>query len=319
MNILIIGNGGREHAIGWKIKKDDPDATLYFSNGNGGTAEIGENIELKTVEELVDFAVGAEIDLTIVGSEALLVEGIVDAFNEREIRIIGPDKRSAQLEGSKEFAKGFMSKYGVKTAKYKAFNNYTDANDYAQKQKYPLVIKADGLAAGKGVFICNDNFEAEKVLDEVLNKQILGSAGNHVVIEEYLDGFEASILSIYNGNEIIPFISAKDHKKIGEGDTGLNTGGMGVVAPNPFFKKQHWDAFNEDILQPTLQGLKAENMNFSGIIFFGLMVTKEGVYLLEYNMRMGDPETQALLPLLENNLVDIFNNAIDNIDRKSVV
>lgn len=312
MNVLIIGNGGREHAIGWKIKKDNPDAKLYFSFGNGGTAKIGKNINFGTIEELADFSEKKQMDLTIVGSEALLVDGIVNVFQEKGLRILGPDKKSAQLEGSKEFAKKFMSKYGVKTAKYKTFNNYTDANNYAQNQKYPLVIKADGLAAGKGVFICKDEFEAEKALDEILNKQIFGSAGNHVVIEEYLVGFEASILSIYNGNEIIPFISAKDHKKIGNGELGLNTGGMGVVSPNPFFKDKHWEAFNKDILQPTLEGLKAENMNFSGIIFFGLMITQDGVYLLEYNMRMGDPETQAILPLLENNILDVFNDAIDN-------
>lgn len=312
MNVLIIGNGGREHAIGWKIKKDNPDAKLYFSTGNGGTAKIGKNINFGTIEELADFSEKKQMDLTIVGSEALLVDGIVNVFQEKGLRILGPDKKSAQLEGSKEFAKKFMSKYGVKTAKYKTFNNYTDANNYAQNQKYPLVIKADGLAAGKGVFICKNEFEAEKVLDEILNKQIFGSAGNHVVIEEYLVGFEASILSIYNGNEIIPFISAKDHKKIGNGELGLNTGGMGVVSPNPFFKDKHWEAFNKDILQPTLEGLKAENMNFSGIIFFGLMITQDGVYLLEYNMRMGDPETQAILPLLENNILDVFNDAIDN-------
>ncbi|MDR2122487.1 MAG: phosphoribosylamine--glycine ligase [Flavobacteriaceae bacterium] len=310
MKILIIGNGGREHAIGWKIKKDDPKTELFFSHGNGGTAQIGTNVAFDTIEELVHFAEKEEIDLTVVGSEALLVEGIVDAFHDKNLKIIGPDKKAAQLEGSKEFAKDFMLKHGVKTAKYKAFNNFTEANEYAKKQTYPLVIKADGLAAGKGVIICSDEFEAEKALDEILNKKIFGSAGNHVVIEEYLEGFEASILSIFNGNEIIPFISAKDHKKIGEGETGLNTGGMGVIAPNPYFTKEHFKTFEKDILLPTLNGLKTENLLFSGIIFFGLMITKNGVYSLEYNMRMGDPETQAVLPLLENNLLEVFFDAL---------
>ena len=310
MKVLIIGNGGREHAIGWKIKKDDPQVELFFSHGNGGTEQIGINIALNTIEELVHFAETKEMDLTIVGSEALLVEGIVDAFHQKDLKIIGPDKKAALLEGSKEFAKDFMLKYGVKTAKYKVFNNYTQAREYVKDHKYPLVVKADGLAAGKGVVICDDEFEAEKALDDILNKKIFGKAGNHVVVEEFLEGFEASVLSVFNGNEIIPFIAAKDHKKIGEGETGLNTGGMGVIAPNPYFTEEHFKAFEKDILLPTLQGLKTENLTFSGIIFFGLMITKDGVYLLEYNMRMGDPETQAVLPLLENNLLDVFSSAI---------
>ncbi len=318
MKILIIGNGGREHAIGWKIKQDNPETELFFNQGNGGTEKIGENLSLTTVEELVDFADHHEIDLTFVGPEDWLMKGIVDAFQERGLTIFGPDKKAALLEGSKQFAKDFMLKYGVKTAKYKTFNNYTEANEYAKKQKYPLVIKADGLAAGKGVVICEDEFEAEKALNEMLNKKIFGEAGNHVVIEEFLEGFEASVLSVFNGNEIVPFISAKDHKKIGEGDTGLNTGGMGVLAPNPFFTEEHFKAFEKDILKPTLNGLLSENLTFAGIIFFGLLITQDGVYLLEYNMRMGDPETQAVLPLLENNFVDVLDRALkgETIDLK---
>ncbi|MDR1877805.1 MAG: phosphoribosylamine--glycine ligase [Flavobacteriaceae bacterium] len=310
MKILIIGNGGREHAIGWKIKQDNPEAELFFSRGNGGTEQIGINLSLDTVEELADFAEEEEIDMTFVGPEDWLMKGVVDTFQERNLTIFGPGKEAALLEGSKEFAKDFMLKYGVKTAKYKTFNNYTEANEYAKEQKYPLVIKADGLAAGKGVVICYDKFEAEKALDEMLNQKVFGAAGNHVVIEEFLEGFETSILSIFNGNEITPFISAKDHKKIGEGETGLNTGGMGVIAPNPYFTEEHFKAFEKDILAPTLKGLITENLSFAGIIFFGLMITKDGVYLLEYNMRMGDPETQAVLPLLKNNLTDVLFAAL---------
>ncbi|MDR3272698.1 MAG: phosphoribosylamine--glycine ligase [Flavobacteriaceae bacterium] len=310
MKILILGNGGREHAAGWKIKQDNPDAVLYFNKGNGGTAQIGTNLSLETVQETVNFAEKNQIDLTFVGPEDWLVKGIVDAFREKNLPIFGADQKSAQLEGSKEFAKDFMQKYGVKTAAYQTFNNFTEANEYARKQKFPLVVKADGLAAGKGVVICQDAFDAEKALDEMFNKKIFGEAGNHVVIEEFLDGFEASILSVFNGREITPFVSAKDHKKIGEGETGLNTGGMGVAAPNPLFTQTHFQAFEKDILQPTLNGLLSENMIFAGIIFFGLMITKDDVYLLEYNMRMGDPETQAVLPLMENNFLDIITQAI---------
>jgi len=310
MKILILGNGGREHATGWKIKQDNPDASLFFNKGNGGTAQIGTNVSLDTIQEMVNFAEKNQIDLTFVGPEDWLVKGIVDAFREKNLPIFGADKKSAHLEGSKEFAKNFMQKYGVKTAKYRTFNNFTEANDYAQKQKYPLVVKADGLAAGKGVVICQDAFDAEKALDEMFNKQIFGEAGSHVVIEEFLEGFEASILSVFNGKEIMPFISAKDHKKIGEGETGLNTGGMGVAAPNPLFTQAHFEAFEKDVLQPTLNGLLAENMIFAGIIFFGLMITQDGVYLLEYNMRMGDPETQAVLPLMESNFLEVITQAI---------
>ncbi|WP_128332098.1 phosphoribosylamine--glycine ligase [Apibacter sp. HY039] len=310
MKVLIIGNGGREHAIGWKIRQDNPEVELYFNNGNGGTAQIGTNLSLKTVEDLADFAEKEQIDLTFVGPEDWLMKGVVDTFQERKLSVFGPNKKAALLEGSKEFAKNFMLKYGVKTAKYKTFNNYTEANEYAKNQTYPLVVKADGLAAGKGVVICYDKFEAEKALDEMLNNKIFGEAGNHVVIEEFLEGFETSILSVFNGKDIYPFISAKDHKKIGEGETGLNTGGMGVVAPNPYFTEELEEAFRKDILEPTLKGLLAENLTFAGIIFFGLMITNTGVYLLEYNMRMGDPETQATLPLMQNNFLDVLHNAL---------
>lgn len=312
MKILIIGNGGREHAIGWKIKKDNPNAKLFFSKGNGGTSFLGENIEESNISELVLFAKENSIDFTIVGSENLLVEGIVDVFEEEGLRILGPNKKSAQLEGSKEFAKNFMKKHNIKTAEYEVFNNYTDALNYLQNKEFPMVIKADGLAAGKGVVICNDIVEATHALDEMFNKKIFGAAGNHVVIEEFLEGFEASILSFYNGKEIYPFIPVKDHKKIGNAETGLNTGGMGVIAPNPLIKQEHLELFNSEILLPTLKGIQEENLNFSGVIFFGLMITKKGVYLLEYNLRMGDPETQAILPLLESNFLEAIENCIFN-------
>lgn len=306
--ILIIGSGGREHAIGWKFKQDAErshyECELYFMPGNAGTAQIGTNVSVKSLTEMCDFAKENQIDLTFVGPEAELAEGIVDLFKSEGLEIFGPDKRAAQLESSKAFAKDFMAKYKVKTAKYKTFNGPMLAIEYLESQDFPIVVKASGLAAGKGVVICRDFEEAKKAVLDIMENKAFGEAGSQVVIEEYLEGFEASILSFFNGNEIVPFVSAKDHKKIGEGETGLNTGGMGVMAPNPLFTKSHFDEFSKEIMQTTLNGLIAEEMNFSGVIFFGLMISQKGVYLLEYNLRMGDPETQVCLPLLKNDLYE---------------
>lgn len=311
--ILIIGSGGREHAIGWKFQQDalknNYEIELYFAPGNAGTAQIGKNIQLTDLEEIRDFAAYKKIDLTFVGPEAELSQGIVDLFKKANLEVFGPDKHSAQLEASKAFAKDFMAKHGIKTAKYKTFKGPMLAIEYLKTQEFPIVVKASGLAAGKGVIICNNFEEAKKAVLGIMEDRTFGNAGQEVVIEEYLDGFEASILSFFNGKEIIPFISAKDHKKVGEGEKGLNTGGMGVLAPNPQFSKEHYIAFEQDILQPTLKGLLEENLLFSGIVFFGLMITSKGVYLLEYNLRMGDPETQAILPLLENDLLEIVRKS----------
>lgn len=306
--ILIIGSGGREHAIGWKFRQDaeqsNTETEMFFAPGNAGTAQIGTNISLHSVEEMRDFAKENKIDLTFVGPEAELAEGIVDLFKASGLEIFGPDKRAAQLEASKAFAKDFMDKYGVKTAKFKTFNGPMLAIEYLESQEFPIVVKASGLAAGKGVLICNNFEEAKKAVLDIMENKSFGEAGSQVVIEEYLQGFEASILSFFNGSQIVPFISAKDHKRIGEGETGLNTGGMGVMAPNPLFTKKHFELFSEEILQPTLNGLLSENLIFSGVIFFGLMISQKGVYLLEYNLRMGDPETQVCLPLLKNDLYE---------------
>lgn len=311
--ILVIGSGGREHAIGWKFsedfKKKYQELELFFIPGNAGTAQLGQNISLKSLEEIRDFAKEEKIDLTFVGPEDELSRGIVDLFKEAGLEIFGPDQKAAQLEASKAFAKDFMQKYGVKTATYKTFQGPMLAIEYLESQEFPIVVKASGLAAGKGVIICQNFEEAKKAVLEIMEDKTFGEAGSEVVIEEYLEGFEASILSFFNGKEIVPFVSAKDHKKIGEGETGLNTGGMGVLAPNPLFQPEHFDAFESGILQPTLKGLLEENLLFSGVIFFGLMITSKGVYLLEYNLRMGDPETQATLPLLENDLYEIVRKS----------
>jgi phosphoribosylamine--glycine ligase len=313
MKILVIGSGGREHAIAWKFAQNKKVEKIYVAPGNGGTEkmEICENIILKTTEEMIKFAKENNIGLTMVGSEEMLVDGIVDEFEKSGLTIFGPNKKSAILEGSKVFSKDFMKKYGVKTAKYEIFTNYDKAISYIETIEYPTVIKASGLAAGKGVIIAQNKVEAEEAIKDMMLDSKFSDAGSEIVIEEFLQGVEASILSITDGERIVPFISAKDHKKIGEGETGLNTGGMGVVAPNPYVTSEIMDSFVKDIMNPTLNGLKAENMKFNGVIFFGLMITEKGIYSLEYNMRLGDPETQAILPLMENDFLEVLEMCID--------
>lgn len=311
MKVLIIGNGGREHAIGIKLKKDNANVELFFAKGNGGTETIGINVNIATTADIVEFAKSNKIDLTIVGSEALLVDGIVDDFKKNGLKIFGPHQSAAMLEGDKAFAKQFMNKYDVRTAIYKAFVNSAEAINFAASQQFPIVIKATGLAAGKGVIIANDVSEATQTIHQILDKKIFGDAGNQVVIEEFLNGFEVSVLSIYNGKNIYPLVSAKDHKKIFDKDKGANTGGMGAIAPHPLYAKEIEQDFIDNILQPTLKGLQIEGLQFAGVIFFGLMIVNNKCYLLEYNLRMGDPETQTVLPLLESNFAEAILNTID--------
>ncbi|MFR4479391.1 MAG: phosphoribosylamine--glycine ligase [Fusobacterium sp.] len=312
MKILVVGSGGREHAICWKVSQNEKVEKVFCAPGNGGTAMLpkGENVNVKGIDELLEFALKEKIDLTIVGSEELLVDGIVDRFQEKGLKIFGPDKKAALLEGSKAYAKDFMKKYGVKTAAYEVFTEVDKAKEYIKTCEFPLVVKASGLAAGKGVLICQNLEEALKAVDEIMVDKVFSAAGEKIVVEEFLDGVEASILSVTDSKVILPFISAKDHKKIGEKETGLNTGGMGTIAPNPYVTKEVYDAFINGIMNPTLEGIKAEGMNFAGVIFFGLMITDKGVYLLEYNMRMGDPETQVVLPLLESDFIELLENGL---------
>lgn len=312
MKILVVGSGGREHAICWKVSQNEKVEKVFCAPGNGGTAMLpkGENVNIKGIDELLEFALKEKIDLTIVGSEELLVDGIVDRFQEKGLKIFGPDKKAALLEGSKAYAKDFMKKYGVKTAAYEVFTEVDKAKEYIKTCEFPLVVKASGLAAGKGVLICQNLEEALKAVDEIMVDKVFSAAGEKIVVEEFLDGVEASILSVTDSKVILPFISAKDHKKIGEKETGLNTGGMGTIAPNPYVTKEVYDAFINGIMNPTLEGIKAEGMNFAGVIFFGLMITDKGVYLLEYNMRMGDPETQVVLPLLESDFIELLENGL---------
>lgn len=313
MKILVVGNGGREHAIAWKAAQSEKVEKVYCAPGNGGTyvEDKCENVNLKTIDEMLKFAKENTIDLTIVGPEVYLVDGIVDTFKIAGLKIFGPSKLASQLEGSKAYAKEFMKKYGVKTAEYAVFEEIEPAISYVKNCTYPTVIKADGLAAGKGVVICNTYEEAKKTLEDFMINDIFSGSGKKIVVEEFLDGVEASILSITDGNTIIPFISAKDHKNIFDENKGPNTGGMGALAPNPYCTKEVHDAFDKDILAPTLKGIKEENLDYVGIIFFGLMITKKGTYLLEYNVRMGDPETQVVLPLMKSDLVDLILAAID--------
>ncbi|MEC5395126.1 phosphoribosylamine--glycine ligase [Bergeyella sp. RCAD1439] len=306
MRILLIGDGGRESALAMKLKDDSRITAMYFAKGNATTEVLGKNVYEGNVEGLCRFAQNEKIDLTIVGPEATLVDGIVDEFKAKGLKIFGPKQKAAKLEGSKAFSKKFMQQYGIKTASAEIFDAYQEALDYVRGQAFPLVIKASGLAGGKGVVICDNLNQAEATLHDFMIRRVFGDAGIRVIVEEYLQGFEASIIAFSNGEELYPCIPVKDYKKVGDGDKGPNTGGMGSVAPNPQFTAEHMADFRQNILEPTLKGLKAEDLKFKGFIFFGLMVTAKGCYLLEYNMRMGDPETQVIMPLLENNLLDVI-------------
>lgn len=313
MKVLVIGSGGREHAIAWKIAKSPLVERVFVAPGNGGTymEEKCENVDLKGIYDYVKFAKEKLVDVTVVGPEAPLVEGIVDEFKKQGLKIFGPLKEAARLEGSKIYAKEFMKRHGVRTAEYEVFYDIEGAVEYIKRCQYPCVIKADGLAQGKGVVICNSTKEAEDTLKKFMVEDVFKGSGKRIVIEEFLEGVEASILSITDGKTIIPFISAKDHKRIFDGDKGPNTGGMGVIAPNPYVTDEVLEDFKKNIMLPTLNGIKEEGLDYHGIIFFGIMITKKGVYLLEYNVRMGDPETQALLPLMKSDFFELILKAID--------
>lgn len=313
MKFLVIGSGGREHAIAWKLSMSDVVDCVYCAPGNGGTILENKciNVNISKIDELLEFAKKEKIDITFVGPEAPLVEGIVDSFKGEGLKIFGPSRAAAELEGSKAFAKDFMKKYGVKTAEYEVFESFEKANAYIDVCSYPVVLKADGLAAGKGVVICNNRDEARKCLEDFMINDIFKGSGQKVVIEEFLEGVEASILSITDGETILPFISAKDHKCIFDGNMGPNTGGMGVISPNPYCSNEVLQSFNKEILMPTLRGIKEEGMDYTGIIFFGIMITKKGTYLLEYNVRMGDPETQGVLPLMKSDFALLIESAIN--------
>ncbi len=322
MKILVIGSGGREHGLCWKLSKSSKVEKLYCAPGNGGTAEVAENVGISSndIDGLLSFALEEKIDLTIVGPEEPLVLGIVDRFNENGLRIFGANKKAAQLEGSKEFSKEFMGRHDIPTARYESFDKFDDAIEGIKEFSYPLVIKADGLCLGKGVFICDSEEEAIDVLQDILNKKVFGSEGNTVVIEEFLDGIEASLLCFVSGNKIVPMESAKDYKKIFENDEGLNTGGVGCYSPSELFTEEFKKRLEIDVLEKIRLGLKKDGLNFTGILFIGLMIVDGMPKVLEFNVRFGDPETEVLMPRLESDLVELIEKTLDKtIEEKDLV
>jgi len=306
MKVLIVGGGGREHAIAWKIKKDNPHTALYAAPGNGGIRQLAECIPIPAndIPALRAYARSNNIDLTVVGPEEPLVRGITDEFGD--LPVFGPPAGGAMLEGSKTFAKQFMKKYDIPTASYEAFSNYREAADYVKHKAVPLVIKADGLAAGKGVRVCTSTDEALTALDEALLKNRFAEAGRTVVIEELLRGPEVSVLAFTDGRTILPMAPSQDYKRAYNGDRGLNTGGMGAFSPSAYYTEEIRGFTEARIIYPTLEALKKEGIDYRGVLYFGLMLTPDGPKVIEYNCRFGDPETQTVLMRLENNLLDIM-------------
>ena len=313
MKVLIVGSGGREHAIAWKVAQSEKVDKIYVAPGNGGISEIAECVGIGAMEfdKLVAFAKEKNIDLTIIGMDDPLVGGVVDAFEAEGLRVFGPRKNAAILEGSKAFSKDLMKKYNIPTAAYETFDSPEAALEYLETAKCPIVLKAAGLALGKGVLICNTREEAKEGVKTLMLDKQFGSAGNTIVVEEFMTGREVSVLSFVDGNTIKIMTSAQDHKRAKDGDQGLNTGGMGTFSPSPFYTDEV-DAFcKKYIYQATVDAMKAEGREFKGIIFFGLMLTEDGPKVLAYNARYGDPETQVVLPRMKNDIVDVFEACID--------
>lgn len=314
MKILVVGGGGREHAICWKLSKEKNVEKIYCAPGNAGIANVAEcvNIGDTNIEELLKFAKENEIGLTIVGPEVPLVMGIVDEFEKEGLRVFGPNKKCAQLEGSKAFSKEFMIKHNIPTAKYKEYTNLEEAISEIDSFGYPVVIKADGLAAGKGVVIPENREDAIATLKEMMSDKKFGAAGDKIVIEEFLKGIETSILAFVDNDTIVPMASAKDHKKVNNYEQGPNTGGMGTFSPSEIYTEELANKVKETVLEKTLEGFKKDGLNCKGILFVGLMITEDGEKVLEYNVRFGDPETQSVLFRLETDLHEIMEAILDN-------
>ncbi len=308
MKILIVGSGGREHVLAWKIQQSPRVKKIYCAPGNGGIGQIAECVDIKSddIPSLLQFAKKTKIDLTVVGPEVSLVAGIVDAFEVNGLKIFGPDKAAARLEASKVFAKEFMQRYHIPTADFKSFDIVEQARDFLEKAVFPLVVKADGLAAGKGVIICNSLKEGQDALDKMMCQKIFKEAGRRVIIEECLEGEEASILSVSDGENYVILDSSQDHKRIFDDDLGPNTGGMGAYSPAGIITEDILKEIEARVIEPTIRGMRKEGHPFKGILYAGLMMTSDGPKVLEFNVRFGDPEAQAILPRLKNDLVDIM-------------
>lgn len=313
MKILVVGGGGREHAIIKKLNENKSVEKIYALPGNGGIAACARCVAIgaKEIDKIVDFAQEKKIDYAVIAQDDPLALGAVDALNDCGIPCFGPTKAAAAIESSKVFAKDLMKKYGIPTAEYRVFESARDALEYIKEAPLPTVIKADGLALGKGVIIAKNREEAEDAVRRIMEEKAFGDSGNRIVIEEFLTGPEVSVLSFTDGETVVPMVSSMDHKRAGDNDTGLNTGGMGAVAPNPYYTKDVANRCMEEIFLPTVRAMKAEGRVFRGCLYFGLMLTEKGPRVIEYNCRFGDPETQAVLPLLESDLLTVMKATTD--------
>lgn len=321
MKVLVVGSGGREHAIIWKLKQSPLIDELYCAPGNAGIAQDAKciNIGAMEFERLIDFVKENNIDYTVIGMDDPLVGGIVDKFEENGLKVFGPKRNAAIIEGSKSFSKDLMKKYNIPTAKYEVFNDYKLALEYVKSQQMPIVIKADGLALGKGVLICKSEEDAVNALKEIMIDKKFGASGNTVVIEEFLSGPEVSVLSFCDGKTIIPMVSAQDHKRAYDNDEGLNTGGMGTFSPSKFYTDELNEKCMKEIFKPTIEAMAKEERPFVGILYFGLMYTKDGMKVIEYNARFGDPETQVILPRLKTDLFEIIQACTEgNLDKINI-
>jgi len=313
MNILVIGSGGREHAIVWKVAKSRKVKKIFCAPGNPGIAQLAECVSIKIddINGLREFAVKEKIDLTVVGPELPLTLGIVDSFEEKGLNIFGPSKKAAEIEGSKVFAKDLMQKYEIPTAVYRVFKNPKNAKDYVKEHSLPLVVKADGLAAGKGVIICKTNEDALDAIRLIMEKRGFGRAGDRVIVEDFLKGQEVSFLAITDGKTVIPLPPCQDHKAVFDGDKGPNTGGMGAYSPTPLVTAKLKDEIMNNIMIPTVKAMEKEERPYKGVLYAGLMITKDGPRVLEYNCRFGDPEAQPIMMRLKNDLIDVLSASVE--------